>query len=82
MSFMRRSWVLFFSYSFSSHLIHYDYNGLILRNMPVLHASDDDSVDYDIAQALKILSNTLSFYLFRVVGMLRGTNVGMVKQNK
>lgn len=65
-----------FSYSFSSHLIHYDYNGLILRNMPVLHASDDDSVDYDIAQALKILSNTLSFYLFRVVAYVKGNKCG------
>ncbi|MEO1768870.1 DUF5677 domain-containing protein [Candidatus Enterococcus ferrettii] len=55
------------AYSFSSHLIHYDWSGLSTRQSQILNAYSEDRLELSFGHAIRILSNVLSFYNFRVI---------------
>lgn len=57
------------TYALTSHFIHYDWTGISMRKSN----SDDNrtSILYDLIHSLRILSNALSFYSFRIMEFLR-----------
>ena len=57
------------TYALTSHFIHYDWTGLNMRKSNV--DENETSILYDLIHSLRILSNTLSFYSFRVMEFLR-----------
>lgn len=57
------------TYALTSHFIHYDWTGLNIRKSNIDEKETD--VLYDLIHSLRILSNTLSFYAFRVMEYLR-----------
>lgn len=57
------------TYALTSHFIHYDWTGLNMRKANIDEKAT--SILYDIIHSLRILSNTLSFYSFRVMEFLR-----------
>ena len=54
-----------FSYSASSHLLHFDWIGVSQRILASSSSLTEDT-DHAIGHALRILSNTMSFLLFRL----------------
>lgn len=54
------------AYSFSSHFIHYDWNGLSIRQEQIINCDSPDNLKMIFAHAIRIISNVLSFYTFRV----------------
>lgn len=57
------------TYSLTSHFIHYDWTGLSMRQSNI--DENEIAILYDVIHSLRILSNTLSFYSFRVMEFLR-----------
>lgn len=55
------------TYALTSHLCHYDWTGVSMRLNQVKHSIRPDQVHIDIGHARRILSNTLSMYIFRVI---------------
>lgn len=65
------------TYALSSHFCHFDWTGVSSRNAPVLSPREESEV-FDFAHALRILSNVLSCYLFRVAEYIRGNSYSSV----
>ena len=61
------------TYALSSHFCHFDWTGVSSRNASALSSRDDGEI-FDFAHALRILSNVLSCYLFRVAEFIRGNS--------
>ena len=61
------------SYSLMSHFCHFDWTGVSSRNEQIMSAAKGDEA-LDIGHALRILSNALSCYLFRVAEYMRGNS--------
>lgn len=53
------------TYSLTSHLIHYDWIGSSMRQAQINESPVEENIVFDIAYAARILSNILTFYLFR-----------------
>lgn len=62
------------TYSQTSHLCHYDWTGLSVRQSQIMHSETESGELSDIAHALRIMDNVLSMYLFRVAEYMRGNN--------
>ena len=62
------------TYATISHNCHFDWTGVSARTEEILTARDGSNELYDYIHALRILSNVLSMYLFRVIEYLRGNN--------
>lgn len=67
------------TYSLTSHLIHYDWTGVSMRQAQISDAATKSAVVFDIAHAVRIISNVLSFYIFRVTEYLRGNQYSSIK---
>ena len=61
------------TYALSSHLCHFDYTGVLSRNAPSLFSKEKSEL-LDFGHALRIISNVLSCYLFRVAEYIRGNS--------
>ena len=61
------------TYALSSHFCHFDWTGVSSRIAPSL-SSEEDSELLDFGHALRIISNVLSCYLFRVAEYIRGNS--------
>ena len=55
------------AYSFTSHLIHYDWEGLSQRQEQIFSSSVGLNDQYDYGHGVRILSNTLCFACFRAI---------------
>lgn len=60
------------TYSQTSHLCHYDWTGVSCRNAQIEESIKPESVMFDIAHSIRILSNVLSMEIFRVAEYMRG----------
>ena len=60
------------TYALTSHFCHFDWTGVSAHNVEIMTSSDGSNELYDYIHALRILSNVLSFYLFRVIEYMRG----------
>lgn len=60
------------TYSRASHYCHYDWTGVSARNAQIIESVNAESVMFDIAHSIRIVSNVLSMELFRVAEYLRG----------
>jgi hypothetical protein len=67
------------SYSMTSHLCHFDWNGVLSRELQILDSTKEDAEVCDIAHGLRILSNVLSMEMFRVVEYLKNSKIKMPK---
>lgn len=63
------------TYSLTSHLIHYDWTGSSMRQAQITSSHFKENIVFDIAQAARILSNVLSFYLFRTAEYTKNYNL-------
>lgn len=63
------------TYSMTSHLCHYDWNGVFSRECQIIESLKEDAVIYDIAHGLRILSNVLCMEMFRVAEYLKNSKV-------
>lgn len=61
------------TYALSSHFCHFDWTGVSSRNTQSL-SSEENSDLLDFGHALRIISNVLSCYLFRVAEYIRGNS--------
>lgn len=61
------------SYALMSHYCHFDWTGVSSRNAQITSAAKGDEI-LDIAHGLRIISNVLSWYLFRVTEYMRGNS--------
>lgn len=62
------------TYSLSSHFCHYDWIGVSSRLAQLESAYKEKDEIYDIMHCYRILSNVLSFEMFRVSEYIRGNN--------
>ena len=60
------------TYATSSHFCHFDWTGVSAHHEQIMSSRDGSNELYDYLHALRILSNVLSLYLFRVVEYMRG----------
>lgn len=60
------------TYAQTSHLIHLDWSGVQQIQGSIMHNEDD--CKYSYGHALRVLSNVLSIYLFRVLEYMRCNN--------
>lgn len=65
------------TYSMTSHLCHYDWNGVLSRELQILNSTKEEAEECNIAHGLRILSNVLSMEMFRVVEYLKNSRVEM-----
>ena len=61
------------TYSLTSHFCHFDWTGVSMRKEQLTLAAKDNNM-LDIAHALRILSNVLSFYLYRIAEYMHGNS--------
>lgn len=59
------------TYALASHLCHFDWTGVSIRLNQIKYSGYPDQVHIDLGQARRILSNTLSMYIFRVIEFIR-----------
>ena len=59
------------AYATICHNCHYDWTGVSARNEEIMSSSDGSNEFYDYMHALRIVSNVLSMYLFRVLEYMR-----------
>lgn len=59
------------TYAMICHNCHYDWTGVSARNEEIMSSPDGSNELYDYMHALRIISNTLSMYLFRVLEYMR-----------
>lgn len=59
------------TYALTSHFCHFDWTGVSQRIATIVPDSACNNEMADIAQGLRIASNILSFYLFRVIEYMR-----------
>lgn len=62
------------TYATTSHFCHFDWTGVSAHQEQIMSSRDGSNEVYDYMHALRILSNVLSLYLFRVVEYLRGNH--------
>lgn len=62
------------TYALTSHLCHYDSTGLSMRQNQIGNSNHLDQNYFDIGHSRRILSNTLSMYLFRVLEYIKYSN--------
>lgn len=55
-----------YAYALSSHFCHFDWTSIIFKYETMASADTSSGITLDIIHALRIVSNLLSFYLFRV----------------
>lgn len=55
------------AYSLSSHLTHYDCSGLTMRQAHIMNSESENNLEISFSHAIRVLSNVLSFYVFRVI---------------
>lgn len=67
----------FSTYSLTSHFGHFDWTGVSMRESQIMSSSNEDDIIFDVAHAIRIASNLLSFYIFRVSEYMRGNNIGI-----
>lgn len=60
------------TYALSSHYCHFDWSGLSSRIAQMQDLASDRLGVVDTAHALRIISNVLSMYLFRIIEYMRG----------
>lgn len=60
------------TYATISHNCHFDWTGVSARDAEITSSPDGTNEYYDYIHALRILSNVLSLYLFRVIEYMRG----------
>lgn len=56
-----------YTYALTSHFCHYDWTSIVYKFETMASSDTDNGVTMDIIHALRIVSNVLSFYLFRVL---------------
>lgn len=62
------------TYATSSHFCHFDWTGVSAHQEQIMSSRDGSNELYDYLHALRILSNVLSLYLFRVIEYMRGNH--------
>lgn len=62
------------TYATTSHFCHFDWTGVSARLDQIVSSRDGSNELYDYVHALRILSNVLSLYLFRVIEYMRGNH--------
>lgn len=67
----------FSTYSLTSHFGHFDWTGVSMRQLQIMSSPNEDDIIFDIAHATRIVSNLLSFYIFRVTEYMRGNNINI-----
>lgn len=60
------------TYATTSHFCHFDWTGVSAHLEQIVSSRDGSNELYDYMHALRILSNVLSLYLFRVIEYMRG----------
>lgn len=60
------------TYALTSHYCHLDWTGVSSIQEQILTSPDGSNTIFDVGHALRILSNVLSFYLFRITEYMRG----------
>ncbi len=60
------------TYATTSHFCHFDWTGVSARLEQIMNSPDESNVLFDYAHTLRILSNVISLYLFRVIEYMRG----------
>lgn len=60
------------TYALTSHYCHMDWTGVSSIQEQILSSPDGSNNLYDIGHALRIISNIVTFYLFRVIEYMRG----------
>lgn len=66
------------SYALMSHFCHFDWTGVSSRNIQIVSAAKGDET-YDVVHALRIISNVLSCYMFRITEYMRGNSYSSPK---
>lgn len=64
-------WGTLYTYSFSSHIAHFDWDGVGARAESMQNSITEDGDIADITHAFRIISNVLSMELFRVMEYMR-----------
>ncbi len=64
------------TYANTSHYCHFDWTCISSRNEQIMSSVNRENEFYDYVHGLRILSNVLSMYLFRVMEFMRGNNYG------